>query len=39
MYSVDVKERVEFLKRSWEQYKSVAQFIKTKAHPQDEFEK
>lgn len=29
MYSLDVKERVGYLKQSWEAYKKLSEYIKT----------
>ena len=30
-----MKERVEYLRKSWYKYKEVAEYIKTKAEPAD----
>lgn len=38
MYSNDIKERVEFLRKSWYKYKEVAEYIKTKAEPTEEYD-
>ena len=39
MYSVDKNIRVEALKKSWNKYKEVSEYITTKAVPKDAFEK